>query len=299
MTKIQVFNVMIMRTISISLLVAFLFSGCDLVDKDPIPAKLVRNVLHSDNYQVPQNGSAEIDVLANDTIKGSFTLLMGTPKFGNLNRSSGFKYTYQATPGFVGIDSISYQVTIDGSVYKAEVIITVQRNCFITAITDTILVTEGGKLVFDPLANDINCSSSLTATYGNYSENGLSVIPFPNGHLQVTAANGFFKTKTVSYTICNNFNECTTGTIVIKAIPNAACAGTLQGVADSYSTNSFSPLLLPFDRLLTNDNYCANDIDVNQIEIIGTTQHGSLQVFGNYIFFLWEEEEPLVSICGL
>lgn len=276
---------MIMRTISISLLVAFLFSGCDIVEKDPVPAKLVRNVLHRDNYQVPQNGAFEIDVLANDTIKGAFTLKMGTPLLGKVKHTQGFKYSYEPAPGYVGTDTVKYEVVIDGVSLKSEAVITVQRNCQITAVTDTIIVNEGAKVTFDPLANDINCSSTLTATYGNYSEDGLSVISFPNGHLQVTVANGYFATKSVTYTICNNFNECTTGTIVFKVNPNQACASTLKANSDTYTTDLNSPLLLPFDRLLLNDSYCLNDIADTEIEIIGDTQFGTLSKFANYFIY--------------
>jgi hypothetical protein len=274
-----------MRTIGISLLVAFLFSGCDIVEKDPVPAKLVRNVLNADRYQVPQNGAVEFDVLANDTIKGGFTLKMGTPLLGKLTHTQGFKYNYEPAAGYVGTDTVSYEVIIDGATLKSEVVITVQRNCLITAVTDTVLINEGTSVTFDPLANDINCSSTLTPTYGNYSENGLSVNASPNGHLQVSVAVGYFATKSVTYTICNNFNECTTGTIVFKVIPNQACATTLKANPDTYTTDVNSPLLLPYDRVLLNDNYCLNDISDNEIEIIGNTQFGTLIKFANYFVY--------------
>ena len=285
MIKIQLFNALITRTIGISLLLAFVFSGCDIVEKDPVPAKLVQNAVHTDSYTVPQNGSVEIDVLANDTIKGSFTLKMANPAIGTIKHTQGFKYNYQTAPGFVGSDTIKYLVIIDGKTFASNAIITIQRNCLVTAVTDTIVVTEGGNLTYDPLANDNSCNSVLTATYGNYSENGLSVIVLPNGHLQVAASNGYFGSKQVSYSVCNNFNECTTGTIVIKVVPNQACATTLNAVSDTYTTDINSPLLLPFDRLLLNDRFCLNDVADNEIEIIGTTQFGTLRLFGNYLVY--------------
>lgn len=295
MIKIQLFNALIIRTIGISLLVAFLFSGCDIVEKDPVPAKLEQSAVHPETYQVPQNGSVEIDVLANDTVKGAFTLKMSNPAIGTIKHTQGFKYNYQTAPGFVGTDTVKYIVVIDGKTFASNAVITIQRNCQVTAVTDTIIVAEGGKLTFDPLANDISCNSTLTATYGNYSESGLSVIVLPNGHLQVTAANGYFGSKQVTYSVCNNFNECTTGTIVIKVNPNQACATTLSASNDTYTTDVNSPLLLPFERLLLNDRFCINDVADTEIEIIGTTQFGTLQLFSNYFVYVPNVSFPVAT----
>jgi len=272
------------------LLLVVVFAGCDIVDKEPLPITYNTIAINPDFYSVAQNGEVEISVLGNDSLRGSFTLSMGNVSKGVLTHQRDFTYLYTPKKGYVGTDSLSYLVITNGKEYKGTAYITVERNCSLQAVNDSINLFEGDGVIFDPSFNDSKCgaNTSISLIHGNLS--GISVATDQQGRVLVNSQPGYYGKQTFQYRLCNEYGDCSIAEIVVNVLPNPACSQLLSAQNDNYNTQGF--LILPYEYFLTNDNFCASDVDTSQIQIAGIAAHGTLQINPTFLVYTPDRQTP-------
>ncbi|MEO5917298.1 MAG: Ig-like domain-containing protein [Luteolibacter sp.] len=241
----------------------------------------------ADSYSTNQGVAlvvAAAGVLANDTDAQSnpLTAIVNVgPAHGSLTLNSNGGFTYTPTAGYAGPDSFTYHAN-DGSLNSniATVSITVNVvNTAPVAVADSYSTNQGVALVVAAagvLANDTDAQSNpLTAI--------INVGP-AHGSLTLSSNGSFTYTPTTGYSGADSFtyhandgslnSNIATVSITVNLVNTAPVA-----VADSYSTNQNTALVVPAAGVLANDT----DAQSNPLTAIANVgpAHGSLALNSN------------------
>jgi VCBS repeat-containing protein len=140
-----------------------------------------------DSATVNKAGLAFIDVLANDTDAENDALtavLASDPVHGTVLLDEGGVFTYIHDGGDTLSDSFTYQAndgTADGNTVTVQ--ITVTANDPPVAVADSAIVTEGGQVVINVLANDTDAENDPLTTFNVSKPAHGTVTPGANGTL--------------------------------------------------------------------------------------------------------------------
>lgn len=191
---------------------------CDTVNYD-VSIGCQVPMAENDDIDVMGNANHPLDVLANDfDICGSplHVSEFGDVPFGGAIVSIAEDSSHLniiPNPGFIGEIAFTYLACNEcGECESAIVSVTVLEVTDLVANTDSVNTGIGDQIIIDALANDTG-EGDLEITFVDDPENGTTEII--NGMIVYTPDEGFEGTDTFTYTICDDFGNCTTGTIVV------------------------------------------------------------------------------------
>ncbi|SDG17401.1 Ig-like domain-containing protein [Pelagibacterium luteolum] len=230
---------------------------------------------------VNEDGSVVINPLANDTDPDGGTLTIvgiGTPTNGVAVLNSNGTVTYTPNANYNGPDSFSYTIS-DGQGGTASGTITIvvkPVNDAPVAAGDGAVVTQGGLVVVDVLANDSDVDGDALSVIGvGTPAHGIAVIN-SDGTVTYTPAGGYSGSDSFSYTISDGKGGEATGTAAVTV--NASVPVNTPPVAnpDSISVNEDGSVVI---------SVLANDTDANghalTVTGVGTPGHGTVVINGN------------------
>ena len=216
----------------------------------------------AESYATNQNTALVIaapGVLANDTDPQSnpLTAVLGTgPTNGALTLSANGSFTYTPNSGYVGSDSFTYRAN-DGSLSSNLAIVSLTVNVVNTAptaVAESYSTNQNTALVIAApglLANDTDPQSNpLTAILGNGPTKGALALN-ANGSFTYTPNSGYVGSDSFTYRANDGSlsSNLATVSLTVNAVNTAPTA-----VAESYSTNQNTALVIAAPGLLANDN---------------------------------------------
>jgi ELWxxDGT repeat protein/VCBS repeat-containing protein len=237
----------------------------------------------ADTYTTPQDSTLTVaapGVLANDTDANADPLTAGsatTPAHGNVTLNADGSFSYTPVAGFTGTDSFTY-VANDGLApanSPGTVTITVAgANNAPVGADDTYSTNENvalsvpapGVLANDSDADDdtLNAASASTPAHG-------AVALHADGSFTYTPATNFNGSDSFTYVTSDGHGATATATATISV---AAVNNPPTPAADTYSTNSDTPLTIEAPGVLGNDS--DPDADPLSAGSASTAAHGSI-----------------------
>ncbi len=201
---------------------------------------------------------AAAGVLSNDTDleNNPLTAVIGQqPANGSVVLNANGSFTYTPTANYFGADSFTYRAN-DGTVDSAVTTVSITVNAVNdapTGVADSYSTNEDTQLVVAAagvLSNDTDLENNpLTAVIGQQPANG-SVVLNANGSFTYTPTANYFGADSFTYRANDGTvdSAVTTVSITVNAVNDAP-----TGVADSYSTNEDTQLVVAAAGVLTND----------------------------------------------
>ena len=283
---------------------AFVVQGCDpdgacsddlLVDVAITPVNDAP-LPTDDTLTVPEGGEGLLDVLANDTDADSVLDLLGVsvapPAVGAATvQTDGLRYAHDGSEP--GADPVRLDLTVcdpEGACSPSSVAVTVTPvNDPPVATDDAATLDEGGTVVVDVLANDIDPDDAL-ATDGT-----LTVLAGPvhgtatvdGATLEVQHDGAETTTDTVTYKACDAAGACSQAVLQLAVLP-VNDTPTLAGdvlVVDQGSTATASPL--------ANDADVDGTLDPATLSVATPPAHGTVTVDGEGLTYAHDGSETV------
>lgn len=231
-------------------------------------------IANDDESQVLPGTITIVNVAANDiNIDNDSTTIniLDFPSNGTAT-ISGNEISYTPTPGFIGYDTLLYQICNTGVTCDAAYLyFFVSENEPIVAVNDSVSIYQFENISFNPIGNDIN-NNNDSLSYGivSFPQEGTLIFD-ENGNLVYEAPADFIGTVEAQYYVCNNSIPyfCDTATIYFTISEN---------VFIPKIPNSFSP-----------NGDMVNDYLV--IENIHLFKENKLTIFGRWGNILFEQED--------
>lgn len=248
----------------------------------------------ADSYTTPQGTALTVNgangVLSNDTDVDSPTItaaIVAQPQNGAVTFNADGSFTYTPNAGFSGVDAFTYRAsdgTLFGNTTTVSITVTTIAQTAPVATNDTYQVTEDTPLTVPQatgvLANDTDANGDpLTAQVVTQPSHG-TVNLSANGSFVYTPATNYNGSD--SFTYQANDGSANSG-IATVTFSISAANDVPAGTADSYITNSGTPLNVPAATgVLANDT----DADGNPLTAILVTNpaHGTLALNGDGSF---------------
>lgn len=178
----------------------------------------------NDSAALPEDGTAVIDVLANDSDVENDTLAvtsLTSPANGVAVINLDYTVTYTPTANFFGADSFSY--TIDdgnGGTAAADVSIEVTSvNDAPVALNDSEATTEDTPVQIDVLSNDNDVDGDILTITGVTTPTQGTVAVNPDGTLTYTPDPDTYNADTFDYSIEDGNGGTATATVTIAVNP--------------------------------------------------------------------------------
>ncbi len=216
----------------------------------------------SDSYSINQDTTLIVQspgVLTNDSdedFQPLTAILNVAPAHGNLVLNANGSFSYTPTSGYFGPDSFTYHAN-DGDLNSNVVTVSVTVNEVVpppVAVADSYSTSEGSALVVPAsgvLANDSDPRSRpITAVSNSMPLHGTLALN-ANGSFTYNPNLGYFGNDSFTYHANNgvlNSNVVTVNITVNEVVPPPVA------VADSYSTNEGTALVVPTSGVLGNDS---------------------------------------------
>jgi len=223
---------------------------------------------------VDEEGSVDIDVIANDTDPDGDTLTIGyvsNPPHGTaeLDPDTGL-ITYTPDPDFTGEDTFFYEACDPSHVcVTAVVTVTVTGGNDAPVAIDDRYTTTGSPLTFDPRDNDSDPDGdALTIISVGTVSHGTLVIN-PDGTLTFTPEPGYEGPVVFSYVVSDGEGGQATATVTIDVAPGGNRTPDAQD--DTYVVGQDTPLTL---AVLGNDS--DPDGDTLVIVVVEQPAHGTV-----------------------
>jgi hypothetical protein len=187
---------------------------------------------NSDNVFVQVNTSTPLVVLSNDTDaeglnSGSVTIVTPPTNGTTIVDPVTGAITYSPNVGFIGSDTLIYQVCDNGSPVLCDtaiVIITVDVNYAPLANADSPATNEDTPIVINVLSNDTDPNNNIDPTsvvVVNTPSNGTVSVDPITGAITYTPNTNYSGTDTLIYQVCDNGTPalCDTAMVVITVSP--------------------------------------------------------------------------------
>jgi gliding motility-associated-like protein len=184
----------------------------DNVDDNPIA--------NMDNASVNEGSSVIINVLSNDSglsDGGINVSISAIASRGNAIVNADHTVTYQSSVGYIGTDSITYQVCdVDGDCATAKVYILIDNiNDLPIALSDTATLNEDGNINIIVISNDKGLSDGgLVVSIPNNGKHGSAIVNADNT-VTYTPATDYCGSDTITYQVCDVNADCSTAQIVL------------------------------------------------------------------------------------
>ncbi len=222
-------------------------------------------VAHEDDVITLQDSEIVIDVLANDLdVDGA--LLANTVRVLN-DSSRGVsaidaitgQVTYVPDAGFVGSDSLTYEVCDDGEPSAcgvASVHIEVRRlNHAPLAVNDSATTSEQIPVAINVLANDLDQDGDLLTVIG-FSQGAHGAVAISSDGLIYTPGQDFYGNDTFTYVVSDNHNQPVTAKVHVEILP---INDVPQAVSETYYIRPNVPFTLVAPGVLANDSDADGD----------------------------------------
>ncbi len=160
----------------------------------------------------------ELHVLSNDNYDGNSLqiIIMDEPENGQVLVDEDGVIEYTPNPEFLGEDAFTYQLCLNDICDIAVVAIIVQSAGEPEAEDDYIVVEQDASQIIDLLENDTETNGlNLYLTSIESPENGV-VEQLTSGEISYTPFPGYFGSDAFSYTVCNQFGECSQALVFVE-----------------------------------------------------------------------------------
>jgi large repetitive protein len=216
----------------------------------------------------------------------SFTQI-GNATHGSMTINPNGSYSFIPTIGFVGKDSVQYQVCDLGTPKLCDtawIVITI-LDAKPIAIDDAYTTDKNTTVGFKVTTNDDAKGTITTVNVITAPKNGsLNFVGIDS--IRFTPLNGYCGKDTFTYSLCNQFGLCDTAQVIVTmncvALPIAPVA-----LDDIASTNKNTPVQI---AMLDNDT---TNGTLTKIEVITNPTRGTAVVQGNNILYT-----PATDSCG-
>lgn len=146
-------------------LTGFGLTGCDKFEEDTLPESFTKIRIHPDEIYVYRNNIIALQPFVNDTLDSYENVTYTAPKNGRLTTVfSGVKdmLAYQPNEGYVGKDSITYQVCVGNTCKSAKIRFIVEEpvgftNCQYSVGKDSVGTKMNTPVDIRPMVNDVIC----------------------------------------------------------------------------------------------------------------------------------------------
>ncbi|MDZ7900146.1 MAG: Ig-like domain-containing protein [Arcicella sp.] len=225
------------------------------VDILPLPVPSATTPLAINDINItPKDVPATGNVLTNDDKKGLpvTASVLTPPTNGTIVLNPNGTYTYTPTTGFVGKDSVQYQICNNKVPVECDVawlFVNVQNppavsptNNKPTAINDVNQTPMNLPVSGTVAANDFDSDLGQTLAFTKLTNPTSGTVVFnANGTYTYTPAVGFVGTDVFTYQVCDNQSPalCDQTSVTIKVTPDNSGGGNIKPVAndDAYTTN--------------------------------------------------------------
>ena len=231
-------------------------AGCDSAnviivvrcDSTPLSQK---PIARTDNTTTKKNTLVTIDVLANDTQKGTLTTftIINQPKRGTIV-SNNYKFDYTPQKDSCNYsDTLQYKICNAGGCDSAFIFVKVNCDSTITgkkpiAVNDNVTTPKNTVLRFKPTANDnINGTLSSVNTVLGYEPKNGDVKYIGLDSLMYTPKKDFCGRDTFRYMVCNTSNLCDSAYVFV----NVLCDTTKKPVAIADRATTKKNILVTID----------------------------------------------------
>ena len=231
-------------------------AGCDSAnviivvrcDSTPLSQK---PIARTDNATTKKNTLVTIDVLANDTQKGTLTTftIINQPKRGTVV-SNNYKFDYTPLKDSCNYsDTLQYKICNAGGCDSAFIFVKVNCDSTITgkkpiAVNDNVTTPKNTVLRFKPTANDnINGTLSSVNTVLGYEPKNGDVKYIGLDSLMYTPKKDFCGRDTFRYMVCNTSNLCDSAYVFV----NVLCDTTKKPVAIADRATTKKNILVTID----------------------------------------------------
>jgi large repetitive protein len=182
-----------------------------------------------DAATVDEDGTVDIDVLANDTdidgdIDPTSVSVTSGPTHGtvSVDPSTG-RIAYTPDPDYAGPDSFTYEVCdATSGCSTATVVVTVTPVTDPPVATDdTASVSENGVVIVDVLANDTDPDGDLdptTVTIVAGPSHGTVTVDPTTGRITYVPANDYHGPDAFTYQVCDATGSCATATVSVTVV---------------------------------------------------------------------------------
>lgn len=248
----------------------------DAVDNQP-------PIANPDTATTGSGTAVTIPVLANDfdqdgDLNPANTTIETGPTNGTAIANPDGTITYTPTPGTVGPDTLTYQITDDdGATATATVTIDVTAvaptNQPPVANDDFGTTPVDTPITVDVLANDVDADNNInpdTLAIPNQPTNGTAIVN-PNNQVIFTPNPGFTGTETFTYQISDLLGETDTATVTITVAPNP----TPTANDDVIAIRSNESITV---SVLGNDVSPESPLNTGSVEIITPPTNGTATV---------------------
>ena len=246
-----------------------------------------------DTATLAEDGTVLVDVLSNDNDPDGDPLTLvsvaGATNGSGVIQDGQLRFTPDAD--FNGEEVLTYTISDGlGGIANATLTLTVTSvNDAPVSSDDAAILDEGGTILVDVLANDIDVDADpLTLTQVTGATNGTASVE--NNQVRYTSDVGFFGTETLTYTMTDGQGSTVTGSLVltINEINDAPVA-----VADTATLEEDGFILI---------DVLANDTDANgdplTIVAVDTPANGTAIILSNQIRFTPDADFNGVETIG-
>jgi large repetitive protein len=240
-------------------------------------------VANEDATSTPINTAINITVITNDSdvengLVANSVFVTELPNNGNATNNPDGTITYTPNTGFVGVDTLVYEICDNGSPAlcdTAYVIVTVTGapNNAPVANRNDIPVTEDTPLTFNVLANDTDTEGGIvpsTVTITRAPAHGIA-SKNPDGTINYTPTLNYAGLDTLIYQVCDNGTPalCDTALVVLTISPiNDAPTANRNDVLTAKNTMVTS-------NVLANDSDIDGAIDPTTLAVIENPKSGT------------------------
>lgn len=215
----------------------------------------------NDEFDVNEDSSAYLDILANDTDPDAEWLdgeILEGPSHGTVEMSEGEAY-YTPEAGYVGSDEFTYRA-YDGESYSETALVSVNVlnvNDAPVAVEDTATVVEDGSVIIEVLANDSDADGDAVGLAAvNGSANG-SLEALADGTILFTPYPDFNGSTSFTYSATDGIlnSEPATVTVEVTPVNDAPSSGT-----NYYSCDEDGQIVVNAPGVLENDSDIDGDV---------------------------------------
>jgi len=216
-----------------------------------------RVLANPDNFTIPLNAPATLDVLANDVFSSRNAILLtivSGPSHGTFQFDPNKNIIYTPQTDYAGTDYLTYQIQDGASVSTATVSISINNR---PPIASDVFTCGASATVIDVLANDYDPDGDALSVIAFTSPTNGTVMFYTNNTLlytPLTSTNGVATNgDSFVYTISDGKGGTASATVYVWAAPVAVNDSrpvyyqqpkTIQVLANDYDPNGASPSIV-------------------------------------------------------
>jgi hypothetical protein len=223
-----------------------------------------------DSVNTTRNTSVVFYPLANDSDFENDSIfisaLSSIPRNGTAQLQEDGGITYTPQTAYFGLDSFSYTVcdTADNCILSKAIVTVAFTNVPPVAMLDTTTTQENIAVTIAPLLNDTdNDGDSMSLSTISPPNHGMvSVVASDITQLKYVPDSGFYGTDSFTYTVCDAFDACSEGWVVVtvKEGLSTGIATTLTARAKLYPNPNAGQFTVTLSNITSNAQLRISDV---------------------------------------